>query len=366
MEITGAIQGIQYQVMIIQKMRTSKLNTFDINDAPSSCIVQDDVNEIAISKWVSPKRTRSYPYARVYDTIKKNKRATVIPVIKDEGIDGDRDFLQWDTISLMSLLEVPIIFSYYDSAIKNTSYENKVTNLKFNQDWVKIKIYELSNYQSSALHWNLKEIREIFSQVVDLQIQGYTKINAETGVEFHSEAGFKRFQKNLTNNLEDFMKSSRERAKQAQSSEIATVHIGERLDSLTKSAITITNYLGGKYFFTVDEVSLENKNLKLIESKHTKSSLIPSKGDIKDGLLKMILYSNLSSVSILEQGEVQAKPILRLTSPYIKETIDSNHQDRLDDWLKIHEAKKSMKTFITELFNEARINNFLIELKYQD
>ena len=29
----------------------------------------NDKNEIAVSWWVSPKRTRSYPYARVYDTL---------------------------------------------------------------------------------------------------------------------------------------------------------------------------------------------------------------------------------------------------------------------------------------------------------
>ena len=83
------INGIEYQAVINQKMNFVNLVAFDINDAPSSCIIQNGLNEIAISKWVSPKRTRSYPYARVYDTIKKNKRATVIPVIKDEGKEGD-------------------------------------------------------------------------------------------------------------------------------------------------------------------------------------------------------------------------------------------------------------------------------------
>ena len=67
-------------------------------------------NEFAVSWWVSPKRTRSYPYARVYDTLGfSGKKATIIPIIKDEGKDGDRDFLQWDTISLMSLLGVYVI-----------------------------------------------------------------------------------------------------------------------------------------------------------------------------------------------------------------------------------------------------------------
>ena len=86
-------------------------------------------NKIAVSSWVSPKRTRSYPYARVYDTLGfAGKKVTVIPVIKDEGFDGDRDFLQWDTISLMSLLGVYVIISYYVDADKSLRYQNKITN----------------------------------------------------------------------------------------------------------------------------------------------------------------------------------------------------------------------------------------------
>ena len=40
----------------------------NINNLPSKCIVTFENKSFAISKWVSPKRTRSYPYARVYDT----------------------------------------------------------------------------------------------------------------------------------------------------------------------------------------------------------------------------------------------------------------------------------------------------------
>ena len=68
-------------------------------------LLKIDENVVAVSWWVSPKRTRSYPYTRVYDSLGfSGKKVTVIPIIKDEGFDGDRDFLQWDTVSLMSLL----------------------------------------------------------------------------------------------------------------------------------------------------------------------------------------------------------------------------------------------------------------------
>lgn len=64
----------------------------------------DAENRFAVSRWVSLKRTRLYPYPRVYDSLGfAGKKVTIIPIVKDEGKDGDRDFLQWDTVSLMSL-----------------------------------------------------------------------------------------------------------------------------------------------------------------------------------------------------------------------------------------------------------------------
>lgn len=77
-KIAAKIDDIRYESLVKSSIKTIQLADFNINTVPSSCIVRDGQNEIAISKWVSPKRTRSYPYARVYDTISINKRATIV------------------------------------------------------------------------------------------------------------------------------------------------------------------------------------------------------------------------------------------------------------------------------------------------
>ena len=48
----------------------------------------------AVSCWVSAKRTRSKPFSRVLRMLyqKDMKKITIIPVVKDEGKDGDRDY----------------------------------------------------------------------------------------------------------------------------------------------------------------------------------------------------------------------------------------------------------------------------------
>jgi len=106
MEIEGKITGVSYQPQLAETLKKVDFQGFDINEIPAVCEINDEGKHFALSKWVSPKRTRSYPFERVYNTLGFSKKITVIPVIKDEGAKGDRDFVQWDTISFMSLLDV--------------------------------------------------------------------------------------------------------------------------------------------------------------------------------------------------------------------------------------------------------------------
>ena len=167
------------------------------------------------------------------------KRITVIPIIKDEGYKGDRDFIQWDTISLMSLLDVYVILAYYEEADKHPTRVNKITNQKFNNHYILSKIAEISHYHSSALHWNLKEIKDSFPSLIDLVKTSHRKISKKLAVIFHNEEGINRFMSQFENDVEEFMKTSRDKAKKAQYREINTVQPKEALSTLTKATITI-------------------------------------------------------------------------------------------------------------------------------
>ncbi len=116
MNIIGKITGIKYQLFLKEDLKAVAIRDFDINEMPSACLLNDNKYSFAVSKWVSPKRTRSYPFERIFNTLHISKKITVIPIVKDEGAKGDKDFIQWDTISLMSLLDVFVIFAYYEKA----------------------------------------------------------------------------------------------------------------------------------------------------------------------------------------------------------------------------------------------------------
>ncbi len=362
MEIKAQIiDGIKYQTFLKCNLNEVFLEEFNINAAKSSCLITFEQNRFAISKWVSPKRTRSYPYERIYNTFLGSKRISVIPIVKDEGAAGDRDYLQWDTISLMSLLDVYVILAYYKTAEKHRTRTGKITNQKFNNDFVLTKIKKISNYHSSALHWNLKELKTI-GQVLKKVKESYQNIAEQTQVKFHNVNGLDIFSALVAENLSTFMESSRLKAQAAQIREFQTVQPKEILSTSTKAKITITNYLGGKYFFTVDEILVSGKTLHLIESKHSKSSKLPSVGDIKDGLLKMMLYTNLENVTINDNSFISL-PILRLTSEKIIGEIYSNSVEaEQKQFFQTNNFNHRQTELVQNLFAEAKENNFTVNL----
>ena len=128
LEIIAQVKGISYIPLLCKSLTTYDFKDLETALNESAFLLNVNKNQVAISWWVTPKRTRSYPYQRVYDTLSfSGKKITIIPILKDEGKDGERDYLQWDTISLMSLLGIYVIIAYYSDAKKNPKYDNKIT-----------------------------------------------------------------------------------------------------------------------------------------------------------------------------------------------------------------------------------------------
>ncbi len=361
MNITGKITGLKYKVLLSDALKTVDIKDSDVNQTPSSCLLTDDGYTFAISKWVSPKRTRSYPFERVFNTLNVAKKITVIPIVKDEGAKGDRDFIQWDTVSLMSLLDVFVIFAYYEKAEKKGQ---KITNQQFDNEYVLSKIREIEHYHSSALHWNLNELNTNLHDIIDKVKSSYAAIEESTGVKLHNPNGLDNFKDKIGKDISLFMAFSRGKAEKAQLREFVTLQPKESLATLSKAKITISNYLGGQYFLTVDEILLTGDKVSLIEGKHSKNAVLPSKGDIKDGLLKMILYSNLSEVTVNEKA-FKSEAVLCLTSAQLKGAVSSaNDEKEVTDFFAQNKFSDAQKLLIETVFAEATENNFIVRLQF--
>jgi DNA-dependent RNA polymerase auxiliary subunit epsilon len=311
MDINAKITSIKYKPLLCRELKEYKFDDLDmaLSTAATFILNVNESNKVEVSWW---ERSRSYPYARVYDSLQSSgKKITIIPIYKDEGKDGDRDFLQWDTISFMSLLGVYTIIGYYYEADVNSNYDNKITNQRYNVEYIKEQIEKLLSYRSDALHWNVLQVNNI-GEIGAEALKSYNLISEKTGVGMHSEKSAEKRIEILKQSKDVFMEHSRDLAKRAQKREGITTQPKENVNG-TKGTITITNYLGGHYYFTADEVELINDDIYLIEAKHTKNDRLPSVADIKDGLFKMILFTNLEFVEV--EGKIYNPiPVLKITN----------------------------------------------------
>jgi len=316
MELTAKIiKGIKYTPLLCRDLNSYKLADLENAFKDATFLLSiDKMNKLAVSWWVSPKRTRSYPYARVYDSFYfGGKKITIIPIMKDEGKEGDRDFLQWDTISLMSLLGIYVIIAYYVDAVSSKRFPNKITDQKFDIKYIRSKIMHLINYQTDALHWNLYQLDKV-KELGNKAIMAYAKLSKKLKIEMHSKSSAESKINRLMKNKEAFLSSSRLLAKKAQLRESNTIHAAEKVIPGKKAKLTINNYLGGYYYFTADEARVNGKKVYIVEAKNTqKDKEFPSIEDIKDGLIRMILFTNLEEVRIRKKI-YEPVPVLKLTS----------------------------------------------------
>ena len=89
----------------------------------------------------------------------------------------------------------------------------------------------------------------------------------------------------------------------------------------------------------------------------------PSKNDIKDALVKIMLYANLQNVKFGEK-KVNYKVQIRLTSAKLTGAIDSNSNiETFDKFCAENLFDAKQKDFLAKLFREARENDFTIILE---
>jgi VWFA-related protein len=364
-EIRGEVEKINYKQFVNDKLREILLEKLNVRNSPSSFILADSDRKIAVSRWLTPKRSRSYPYQRVYETLAfDGKKVAIVPVVKDEGLGGARDFLQWDTISLLSLLDVHIVLAYYNDAVKNPKQLDQITSQKLDEKYVSDKLREVIEFKGTSREWNESEAKNL-KTILEKAKDSYKQISEKTKTYLHDSAALDELIL-FAETPQKFIEFSREKSQKAQDREFVTDQPKEALSTDTKGRVTITNSLFGKYYFTCDETKIDGKTVYLIEAKHSQRSILPSENDIKDGLLKMMVYTNLKNVKIGKES-FESKAALKLTSAKIKGNITSEATEpELSNFFKMNLFDTKMKEMIAKLFQEARENNFVIMLEHAE
>ncbi|PHV62630.1 hypothetical protein [Cyanobacterium aponinum] len=340
LKFKGVIKNVIYNPRLIQSLKLYSFQEFNINICDGFGLIQLEDKNIAYSKWVSPKRTRSYPFARMYNTYSQSKVITIIPIIKDEGKDGDLDKIGFTTFCWMNLLNIYIILGYYEDAEKSQKKgqisKDKLSEQKFNNNFIKQQIEKIFNYKQSALHWNKNLFENEFINIFNLALNCYKKIENKTGVKIHNQDRLREYLKDIQTDFEEFKNISLKFSQQAINREIQTEHNLEYLVDGCKGVFEIENDLGGIYHLTADEIIIDKQNYIIQESKNSSKKCLPSLDDIQDGLFKLILYSNLDHL-YLEDQELQFSCRLKLTGNNIKKEIllsESTESQELEKFIE--------------------------------
>ena len=326
LSLKGFIRDVRYiPYLNPEKFEAYDIAQFDVNQVQAYGLINlgTSGNNLAFSKWVSPKRTRSYPFARIYNTFHFNtKKVTIIPIIKDEGAGTqNNDRINFITFSWMNLLNIYIILAWYEDAERKPGTADRITNQMLNVESVREKLIEVSRYQMTALHWNTTHFEKDFESIYLNAVDGYKKISQEKDVAVHSPRNhlktLEKFKVNSHFSLTSFKEASLPRSYEAAHRETLTTHVLESLEENTKGIFCISNYLGGQYYLTADEVYWESDQLVIQESKNSSRGKLPSEDDIKDGLFKLILFANMEEVAIDEKTNIQFIARLKLTGDLI-------------------------------------------------
>ena len=326
LSLKGFVRDVRYTPCFSpDALNVYDIAQFDVNQAQAYGLINLGVpgNNLAFSKWVSPKRTRSYPFARIYNTYHLNtKKVTIIPIIKDEGAGTqNNDRINFITFSWMNLLNIYIILAWYEDAKIKPGTTDRITDQILNAEGVREKLLEVSRYQMTALHWNTTHFEKDFESTYLNAVAGYKKISQVKNVAVHSPKNhlqtLEKFKVDGRFSLTCFKETTLPRSSEAAHRESVTTHILESLEENAKGVFCISNYLGGQYYLTADEVYWDNDQLIIQESKNSSKGKLPSEDDIKDGLFKLILFANMEEVAVDERTNIQFITRLKLTGDLI-------------------------------------------------
>lgn len=188
--LKGFIKNVKYTPFLgKEKLNCHDTAQFDINRVGAYGLINlgTSGNNLAYSQWKTPKRTRTYPFPRIYNTYGLNtKRVTIIPIIKDEGADTNNDRINFITFSWMNLLNVYIILTWYDDAKRKAGSTKRITDQVLNAESVREKLLEISRYQTTALHWNTTHFKNDFERIYLNAVASYEKISREKEVYLHN------------------------------------------------------------------------------------------------------------------------------------------------------------------------------------
>ena len=319
LQFVGLIREIDYNACVIEALNKFPLREFDINRAKASGIIETENTEVAYAKWVSPKRTQISSLARTYNSYSASKTVSktiaIVPVLKDDGRDGDLDKLHYSTVSSLNLLNTYLVLGYHNHADKNSTPgsidRDKLTNHRFESESIRSQIQDIIDYPKNAFHWNKQLLETRFEDILRQALDAYWKISDRTGVKIHPYIGMDHYQQSVIADLEAFEKNFLHKS-QDELDRLPNVGTLKYQVSGSKATFAIETDRGGRYPLVPESLFWLTDRYVIQESRNSSKKPFLDLAEIQEALLKLIPYASLHSLHLNGQA-VQFSVRLKLT-----------------------------------------------------
>lgn len=317
----GIIKNVNYDPQLTTDLPTYDFSVFDVNTATPQGVIKLPHERLGYSIWDSPIQTKSYPFARIYNTYQSiNRRITIVPVLKDNGADGTLEYIQYSTLSWMNLANVYIVFAYFDKASKRQKGDqNKLIKQKLNNAIVKSQIERLIPYHSSAIHWNRSQFGDNFKSVYKRAVQAYEKISENTKTEIHPREIKLNYINKMRMDCRKYEGISIDGLKRADIEKDRGLHKNKYEDT-QKSVFYLIDGYGGVYYLTAKDVWQLRDAFIIQETRCSSKNFLPPIRQIQNGLFRLIFFGNID-VLYRNGHQVKFQPRLSLLGGTVNGTL---------------------------------------------
>ena len=134
-------------------------------------------------KWTTPKRTRTFGFARTFELLNSpHEKLVFMPIVKDEG-RVQSDFLGVETIAILNSFNLYVVVTYYsDAEPEVTKGKITITNQKLAFEDIADKIREIHTSKMSPSDWNRKEVQD-FPLTLAKARDSYENVRRKLGYE---------------------------------------------------------------------------------------------------------------------------------------------------------------------------------------
>ena len=279
-----------------------------MNDNRKSFLSEFGNNEVAISVWTTPKRTKTPPWKRVHDTLLfKGRKISIIPIQASYGLYGDKNILQPSTISWMSSLGIYVIVGVFVKAEskekgapsantkegkKSTEGELVFARFQYDLDEIENQINRIITESPEIQSWNQEQLKKM-----PKLLQRATEINKKLGTELGVQVqNFQSLDKKIKSWVSDFPKYLLDHDKKSEDAQNRESKSEQKLENVpgNKGKIEIDIPNNPKLHLTADmmEIDQEEKLITLLEGKNSSNKKFPEDVMIYEQIVKLILLKN--------------------------------------------------------------------------